>query len=213
MELEAKLRQTICDVGRRLWDRGLLGACEGNISARLDSERLLCTPSGACKGTLAPADLLVIDHQGRALDGGSPSSEIGIHVRAFARRADCNAVVHAHPLVAVAMTVAGQRIPDNVLPESGVVLGPVAHLEFAYPGTPAVADGLDPFILDHKTFLLSHHGAMTLGHNLWDACDRMETLERVAKMIYFARSLGEVRPMPDHAFEKLSSTALSGSLN
>lgn len=212
VDLEGRLRQTICDVGRRLWDRGLLGACEGNISARVDSQRLLCTPSGLCKGFMSPSDLVIVDYDGRASNGAAPSSEIGIHLKAYERRDDCFAVVHAHPLTAIGMTVAGTRIPDDVLVESGAVLGPVAHLGFAYPGTPDVAQGLEEFIRTHKTFLLSHHGAMTLGSDLWDACDRMETLERVAKIITIALSLGHVQPMPSDAVLKMSQTHFSGRL-
>ena len=190
----------------------MVGACEGNISVRLDGERLLCSPAGACKGTMDPTDLVVIKNDGTSVSGGTPSSEIKLHLRAFLRRPDCQAVVHAHPPVATAFTVAGQDIPDDVLPESGYVLGPVAHVPFGYPGTDEVPDGLEPFLADHKTFLLSHHGAVTLGRDLWDACDRMETLERVATVLMYAHTLGRVLPMPPHAFDRLLGVALKGGL-
>jgi L-fuculose-phosphate aldolase len=210
---EAGLRRAVCDVGRRLWERGLVGAGEGNISVRLDAERLLCTPAGFCKGDLVPECLVVITNEGEPVCGGAPSSEIKLHLRAFAKRPDCRAVVHAHPPVATAFTVAGQPIPDDVLPESGYILGPVATVPFGFPGTDEVPDGIEPFLADHKTFLLSHHGAVTLGKSVVDAGERMETLERVATLLLHAMSLGRVQPMPRRAFEKLSGIALNGRLD
>ena len=203
----------MCEVGARLWEVGLVGAREGNLSARISDDRILCTPSGCCLGQLSMVDLVTIDRKGGSSDGRVPSSEIGIHLRAYDRREDCRAVVHAHPLTATGFSVACADFPDNVLPESAMVLGRVMRLPYAVPGSPQVADGLDPYLADHKTFLLSNHGAMTLGLNLYDACDRMETLERVAKILFVAKSLGNVNPMPETAFESLAATALTGRLD
>lgn len=210
---ELALRATMCEVGRRLWQRGLIGGSEGNFSCRLSPRQLICTPSGASKGHLKPDDLLVVDLNGTLVRGeGQPSSEIKLHLAMYKRRADCNAVIHAHPLVATAFTIAGEDIPDNVLPESAVALGSVATIPFAFPGTDEVPQSLDPYLEDHKTFLLSHHGAATMGRDLWDACFRMETLERVAMMLLYAKQLDAIRPMPDSAFDRLLKTALNGSL-
>jgi L-fuculose-phosphate aldolase len=194
----------MCEVGRRLWQRGLIGATEGNFSARLGSNRLLCTPSGLSKGHMRPDDLLVIDEQGNPITDGRPSSEIRLHLRVFAKRPDCMAVVHAHPPIATAFTVAGETIPDDLMPEAMYVLGPVAAVPFAMPGTDEVPDGLEPYLAGHKTFLLSHHGAATMGNNLMDACYRMETLERIAHIILSARLLGTPRLLPSDALERLS---------
>ena len=118
----------------------------------------------------------------------------------------------ATAIVATAFTIAGEDIPDNVLPESAVALGSVATIPFAFPGTDEVPQSLDPYLEDHKTFLLSHHGAAAMGRDLWDACFRMETLERVAMMLLYAKQLDSIRPMPDSAFDRLLKTALNGSL-
>ncbi len=209
---ELKLRAAVCEVGRRLWQRGLVGAAEGNLSVRLSPQRILCTPSGLSKGHLRPDDLVVIDLHGAPQDGKAPSSEIKLHLRAYARRPDCQAVVHAHPIVATAFTLAGEEIPDNVLPEAGYVLGSVANVPFAFPGTEEVPDAIDPFLEDHKTFLLSHHGAVTLGNDVYDAANRMETLERVAAILKAARELGGCKPMPEKAFDRLLEVALTGRL-
>ncbi len=214
----------MCAVGERLWQRGLVGATEGNISLRLGPDRILCTPSGISKGHMQPEDLVVIDGDGKGvevsgyqgIDSGpantlSPSSEIKLHLRILQKRPDCMAVIHAHPPIATGFTVAGYEIPNNVLPESIYVLGPVATAPFCMPGTDEVPDALDPFIPDHKTFLLSHHGAATMGKDLWDACHRMETLERVARVLLVGRLMGGVNPLPTAAFAELAK-ALTGAL-
>lgn len=203
----------MCEVGRRLWLRNLIGATEGNFTCRLSPRQLLCTPSGASKGHLRPDDLLIIDPNGKLVRGnGEPSSEIKLHLGIYKARPDCHAVVHAHPPIATAFTVAGEDIPDDVLPESAYVLGSVVTVPFAFPGTDEVPMRLEPFLEDHKTFLLSHHGAAALGRDLWDACYRMETLERVAAVLLAAKQLGAVRPMPQTAYERLAPMTLNGKL-
>lgn len=198
-------------MGARLWERGLIGAAEGNLSARLDQDRILCTPSGVSKGHMRPEDLVAIDAAGQPLEGGRPSSEIKLHLRLLALRSDCWAVVHAHPPVATAYAVSGQTIPSESMPEGAYVLGPIALVPFGMPGTDEVPDGIEPFADDHKTFLLSHHGAATLGTDLRDATDRMETLERIARVLLLARLLGGTSPLPPDAQEAVMGL-MNGSL-
>lgn len=194
---EARLREEICEAARRLWDRDLIGGLEGNLSARLAPDRLLCTPSGVSKGHLAPDDLLMIDRAGTVLEGtGAPSSEIRLHLRIYDVREDCQAVVHAHPIVATAFSIAGIPFRSDLIPEAAFVLGDVATAPFAVPGTEAVPDAIEDLLHGRKTFLLSHHGAVTLGRDPLDAWQRMETLERVARMLEAAMSLGAVKELP-----------------
>lgn len=209
---EVRLRAEMCDLGRRLWQRGLIGAAEGNLSARLSPQRILCTPTGLSKGHMRPCDLVIIDPRGNPIGEGVPSSEIKLHLRMYSRRPDCQAVIHAHPIVATAFSLAGETIPDNLLPEAAYVLGSVATVPFTMPGTDEVPNAIDPLLDDHKTFLLSHHGAATMGKDLMDAFNRMEVLERVAQIVLNARALGGPRPMPDHAFDHMLAHALHGRL-
>lgn len=204
---DLEIRAEMCDVGRRLWQRGLIGGSEGNLSVRLPGGRILCTPTGVSKGHMRPADLVLIDGDGRSLDGGRPSSEIKLHLRILAMRADCGSVIHAHPPIATALTLAGKGIPDDVLPEAAFILGRVAVAPFAMPGTEEVPDSVAPFISDHNTILLSHHGSVTLGKGLQDSYERMETLERIAKMIFASMLIGGPTPMPKHAFDIIAKRA------
>lgn len=199
----------MCAVGRRLFDRGLIGAREGNISVRAGAGSLLCTPHGKCKGELRPEELVLIGLDGSPRGEGRPSSEIGIHLAILAAQPQCTAVVHAHPLTATAFGVAGRSIPEDLLPEASYVLGRVALVPFRMPGTSGLADEVGRLAKAHKTLLLSHHGATTAGADLWDACDRMETLERVAQIILRAEALGGAVELPEK--ERAAVAALSES--
>ena len=201
---EAGLRRDLLEVCRRLHDRRLLGAGEGNVSCRLSIDRLLVTPSGANKGHLRPADLVVVDLSGAKVRGrGRPSTELLMHLAAYAARPDVLAVVHAHPLTAVAFTVAGLEPPNDLLPEAVLVLGRVAVAPFATPGTGEVPRSLAPFWKDHEVILLERHGALALGRDLFQACDRMETLERVCEVAAAARALGRCEPLSPSAVAKV----------
>lgn len=211
---ELQLRAGICDVGRRLWQKGLVGACEGNLSVRLSARQILITPSGVSKGHLKPDDILVADMKGGLVRGeGAVSSEVLMHTAIYSAREDCMAVVHAHPSVATAFGLAGEDIPDNLLPESAVVLGSVVTVPFGMPGTKDLPEAMSPYLADHKAFLLSHHGATVMGRDIYDAYNRMETLERVAAVVMQAKTLGGAIPMPEEAFDKLQEVALSGRLD
>ena len=205
-------RAQLCEIGRRLWQRGLISAAEGNLSMRISPLRILATPAGVSKGHLKPSDLVLVDRKGVPVEGGTPSTELKLHLRIYDKRPDCQAIVHAHPAIATGFALAGEEIPDDLMPESATVLGSVATVPYATPGTEELPDAIEPLLEDHKTFLLSHHGAVTLGKDLLDAYDRMETLERVARIYLTARLLGGAKPMPEDAFVKLAPIVLHGRL-
>jgi len=209
---ELQLRAALCEVGRRLWQRGHVGATEGNISARLSPRQILVTPSGVSKGHLKPDDLVVVDTAGKTVKGDAPTVEIKLHLAIYQARKDCQAIIHAHPPTATGFSLAGEGIPDNLMPEAAIVLGSVAIVPFALPGTDAVVQAIGPLIEDHKTFIMSHHGALTLGKDPFDAYNRMETLERICKIYLNAKLLGTVHPIPKEAFDYLLETALNGKL-
>lgn len=206
---EDELRHQLVDFGRRLWERNLVGATEGNLSCRVSDRAVLCTPSGESKGHLKPADMVLIDLDGEPLRRTQrPSSEIRIHLNAFKRRPDVQAVIHAHPLTATAFALAHRPIPEGLLPEGEVILGPVALCSFGMPGTDELPKTMDPFLVEHDTFLLANHGAVALGNTLADAFWRMETLERVAQVVRDAFVLGGPVPLPESALPHLRQLRL-----
>jgi L-fuculose-phosphate aldolase len=195
---EAAQRRAVVHVCRQLAERGLVAGMDGNVSVRLDARRVLCTPTGASKGSLRPTDLVVVDLAGQRVGRGrgAPSSELGLHLRAYLRRPDVAAVVHAHPPVATGFAVAGRDFMAPVLPEVLLLLGRVPRVPYARPGTSAVADAFEPFFPHHDVFLMAHHGALTFGSTLVRAHQRMESLEHAARIQAVAEALGGAVPLP-----------------
>lgn len=192
-ESEPALRAAIVQVCRRLWERGLVAGQDGNVSARLDEERILVTPSGFSKVDVGPDDLVVLALDGTKVSGAHrPSSEIAVHLRAYQRRDDIAAVVHAHPPTATGLAVAGESLPDNVLPEVTLLLGTVPLVRYATPGTTELADQFEPYWANHQAFLMANHGALTVGPTVRLAHQRMETIEHAARILAAARTFGHV---------------------
>ena len=202
---ESRLRIEICEFAALLWARGMIGGVEGNVSARLDENLFLCTPSGLAKGHLKPNQLVVVDSagiphgaqtarlgfrdQGVAAPALKPSSEIKMHLGIYAARADVTAIVHAHPPFATSYAYAELPLDLSNSPEGLALVGQPALLPFANPGTDEVPASFLPHLDCHNAFLLTRHGATTVGTSLEEAFNRMETLERLAQVIYQARIL------------------------
>jgi L-fuculose-phosphate aldolase len=178
---------------RGLWEAGLIAGADGNVSVRLAGDRVLATPRGRLKCELEPSDLVVVDLEGRHLDGcRQATTELDLHLRVYRRRPDCGAVVHAHPPSATAFAVAGEAIPEDVLPEITLLMGDVPVVPYATTGTPALGDAVEPFVTDREAVLLANHGALTWGADLTQARIRMESLEHGARILLAARGLGRV---------------------
>lgn len=134
----AEVARQIVECCRQLWRGGLIAGADGNVSVRYRPGRLLVTPRGLPKADLQPGDVVEVDLEGRHLGGcRQATTELDLHTRVYRCRSDCGAVVHAHPPLATAFAVAGEGIPDDVLPEITLLLGPVPVVPYATPGTPA----------------------------------------------------------------------------
>src|ERR687891_387257 len=194
MSTESQLRADIVEVGRRLYARGYTASNDGNISVRLDGDRLLMTPKSVCKGFMAPQMMCITDLDGKKLAGErDPSSEIQMHLEAYRRRSDVQAVVHAHPPIATGFAVAGIPLDRAVLAEVVTTLGSVPIAEYATPSTKELPEAVRKYVKAHDGMLLANHGALTLGTDLFSAYYKMETIEHFAKISLVARLLGGER--------------------
>jgi L-fuculose-phosphate aldolase len=178
---------------RRLWEAGLIAGADGNISVRIGPKALLVTPTGLLKSELRPEDLVRVSLAGEHLGGfRKATSELDLHLRVQGGRPDVGAVVHAHPPTATGFAVAGEGLPEDVLPELTLLFGEVPLAPYAMPGTRAVADAIAPLLAGHEGALLANHGAVTWGPDLATARIRMESLEHAAKVLLAARGVGRV---------------------
>ncbi len=206
------LRREMVEIGARLYDRGLIVASEGNISARLPDGRILVTPAGMCKGRMKPEDLVVVERSGDHAQGThQASTEVRMHLAALIARDDVHACVHAHPPYATAFAVAGIPLLDCVLPEVVATLGSIPLTDYATPSTPEVGESVMKYIEQFDAFLLKNHGVLTLGCGLESAFQKMETVERLAQIVHLARSLGNVDTLSCQDVETLFN--LTGRLH
>jgi L-fuculose-phosphate aldolase len=190
--------------GDLLGRRGLLCATDGNLSARETDGTVWITAAGVRKDQLRPNDLVRIDLEGARIGGGAPpSSEYRLHLTIYRHRNDVGAIIHAHPPIATGFAAAGKPIPDDLLTEAAVALGPVPVVPFFKPGTSEVERTALPFISDYDALLLANHGAVAMGRDVEDACQRMERLEHVAHTLLTARLLGGVHPLTREQLAKL----------
>lgn len=203
---ERELREQMVEVGRWMWERGHVAGTDGNLSARLDHGRILATPSGVAKGRMRPEDLVVTDLEGRVLSGrAAPSSELKLHLAAYRVRAGVGAVVHAHPRAAVAHSLAGVSLAQAIIPETVFTLGIIAAARYKTPGSESLAAEVEAMLGDHDAIIMERHGSVTVGVDLEQAFNRLESLEHAAQILYMARNLGHVEPLPraevDHLIE------------
>ena len=199
-------RELICRIGRLLYDRGYVASNDGNISVRC-GDRLIMTPSGVSKGRMTEDMLLVTDLEGNVLEGNRhPTSEGKMHLAVYRHRPDVRAVVHAHPPVSTAFAACRKGLETPYLAELVVGLGTVPCTPgFAMLSTDEVPESVVPYLPDHNAVLLANHGSLTWGGDLWEAFDRMETVEHTAKIVMNIQTLGGGVPLTEEEVACLRS--------
>ncbi|MBI5203233.1 MAG: class II aldolase/adducin family protein [Elusimicrobia bacterium] len=189
---EFDLRKSIVRACRALHARGLVAAFDGNVSGRLPSGNLIVTPAGASKGDVTEDRLLLCSAEGKRIRGeGQVSTEVGLHLAAYAARKETRAVVHAHPPLACAFTFAGAEkvFLEPILPEVVARLGGIPSIPYATPGSADVGRLAAPLLAKHDAVLLAQHGAVTAGPDPWTAFLYMEKLEHAAAILKAASEL------------------------
>ena len=210
MSSDWQLRREMCEVGRRVHARGLVGGTDGNLSVRVGGDQVLISPSGTCIGMLEPGDFVMIDMAGRALQGTrKPSSERWMHLSAYAERPDITAALHAHPPITVAFTVAGVAMPQCALPEVILSFGHVPVTAYATPATPEGAVIVRDLIKRHDVLVLDRHGSLTVGSSPLDALFKLEKLEHGMQVLLAAHQLGGVRNLSADEIAKLANLRVS----
>jgi L-fuculose-phosphate aldolase len=201
---EFKLKEQMCDVGRRIWTKGFCAGNEGNHSYRLSADRVLCTPSLISKGNLKPDDMCVVDMDGKQVSGKRKrTSEILLHLTIYKEKEDAKAVIHSHPPHATAFAVAGIDLPTCIHPEAEVFLGPVKMAKYVTPGDTRLGESIKPFIKESNTILLGNHGVVCYGPDLEDAYYKLEIVDAYSRILILVKQLGSVRPLDGPEMKEL----------
>ena len=204
LKSEDEHRREICTAGRWIHGRAFVASTDGNISVRLDSRRVLTSPTGMSKGLMSPDDLVVTDLKGKKLAGRrEASSELAMHLLIYHRRPDVHAVCHAHPPIATAYAAAGLALNKALLSELVISLGCIPVARYGMPGTQELSDALEPLVQDYDAILLANHGVVTCGPDLLTAFFRMETVEHFAQVSLTTQLLGKQVLLSGRDVEKL----------
>ena len=199
-----ELKNELIETGRLLYEKGMLAGSDGNLSAKIDENRLLITRSGVAKGRLGVDDFVELNMEGELISGsGQPSSETAMHLTVYKNRADIRCCLHSHPAYSTSCAVAGIELGRNVLPEVALFVGDIPLVEYAPPGTGAISKAIRPLLEKNEAFLLKNHGLLTLGKTIEEAYFKHETVEHFARILWMAKQLGNVNRIPDDELKRL----------
>lgn len=207
---EQSLREEIVKVGQLMYQKGFICASDGNISARLGKGRILITPSGLHKGFLQPDQLLIVNENGERVDSRlsanrklKPTSELPMHLEAYRQRPDIQAVVHAHPPITIALSIAGIPLADCLLPEVMVFLGLIPTTKYATPSSEENMFAIRSLITNHDAIVLQRHGSLTVGDSPMQGFMRLETVEQNSRIAFMLAQLGVRNPLEPAEVKKL----------
>ncbi|PID29862.1 MAG: aldolase [Candidatus Cloacimonadota bacterium] len=201
----AEERKLICEIGKRMYERGFVASNDGNISLSPSENIMLITPSGVSKGFMKPEEIVVMDWDGNIMAGQNPSSEYPMHSIVYKTRKNIKSVCHAHPVCATAFAVCDYDLNKPVLQEVLLSLGKIITVPYAVTGSEKLAKNLGKSLGDNHAFLLKNHGALTLGKEIIDAWHKMETLEHFAKIMTISLQIGNPTLLNKADIEKLNA--------
>src|SRR5580765_1831427 len=196
-------RRDLLRICHLMYERSYVVSSDGNVSVQLDDGRVLATPTMTCKGRMTEDSIAVTDLEGRSLNDRRASSELAMHLLIYRERPDIKAVCHAHSPHATAFSAAGLAIDKPILSEVILTLGCVPLTDYGTPSTDELTNAMQPYVKHHNALLMANHGAVAYGEDLWQAFDRLETLEHTAKIAILAKALGGANDLPQDAIEKL----------
>ncbi len=206
MRSEFEIKKQICEIGKRIYDRGMVASNDGNISVKLNDNEFLCTPTGVSKGFMTPEYICKVDKEGNVIQANGnfrPTSEIKMHMRVYKERPDVQSVVHAHPMYATAFAIAGIPLTEPIMPEAVIALGCVPIAEYGTPSTDEIPDAVSKYLPYFDAVLLENHGALAYSSDLLSAYHLMESVEFYAQLMYLSRNLGGPQELNPNQVEAL----------
>jgi L-fuculose-phosphate aldolase len=203
---EPYLRKEIVQTGKLLYQKGLIVASDGNISARLSKYLFLITPAGFCKGRLKQHEMIRLSIDGKPISLQSkfkPSTEYQLHIAVYNKKPEINAIIHAHPAYTTALASAKTTIMTKALnwfsklSEIQNTVGKIAIIDDLPPGSKELADAVAGSMAEHNAGLMINHGVVVVGEDLTQALYRLERVELAAKLYLLAELFNQIPDTPD----------------
>jgi L-ribulose-5-phosphate 4-epimerase len=202
-----RLREEVCRLHGELTRWGLVAWTSGNVSARVPgADLLVIKPSGVSYDELTPQTMVVTDLEGRLVEGDhSPSSDTEAHAYVYRHMPEVGGVVHTHSPYATAWAARGEPIPCSITAMADEFGGDIPIGPFALIGSDAIGRGIVETLAGHPSpaVLMRQHGPFTIGPDARAAVKAAVMCEDAARTLHFARQLGDVERLPDHAVESL----------
>lgn len=186
-------KEDIIEIGKRMYDKGLIVGTDGNISVRLEDDTILITGSGFCKGNLTPDNISRIDMTGCLLDGLKPARDIRMHLAVYRNNENAKSVVHGHPPIITGFSMSRYDFNRISMPEALFNLHGIVYTDYAVPISVDVARGITKTMHENpeaRAIILANHGALTYAEDVYSAFYEMETLEFLAKAILTSHIIG-----------------------
>ena len=199
------IRQEVLDAAKGMLACGLVEGTAGNVSARLDGDRVVMTPSSVDYGEMTLDDLVVTDMDANVLDGSRPpTSEKALHLACLRAHADIGAVMHCHALYSSMFAVNHQPIPCVVEEFDVYVGGEVPVAEYRLTGSSELAEEASRWLADRGAVLMANHGLLCVGKSPADALKVARLVERTAQLVWGAKLLGTPVPLPESTRERFA---------
>ena len=202
---EKILSSSLIKIAQELHSLRFLAGADGNISFKINEERIFITPSGLSKRSLKSSDLACITQKGKVLEG-NPSSELLMHLTIYEKCPKAKAVLHAHPPTSIALSLSYpemKNLPSDSLPELLLATDGIPIVPYARPSTQQMGDALLPYLPHYRSFILSRHGALTWGESLEEAFRGLERIEHSAEILYKSMILKKPSPLPEKELNAL----------
>ncbi|TBR41984.1 aldolase [Marinomonas agarivorans] len=185
---EQEQREQLVDLAKSMFDRGYATGGAGNLSVKLDHDRVLTTPTGSSFGRLNADSLAVVNMSGEHLSGEKPSKEVAFHLEIYKNRPSANAIVHLHSTYLTALSCIKGINKSNAIkpftPYYVMRVGNLPVIDYFNPGDSNIATELGRLAPNYRAYLLANHGPVITGSNLLDAVDNAEELEETAKLYF-----------------------------
>ena len=183
----------------------LVHGTAGNCAARLPDGNAVLTPSSLDYLTMTLDDLVVCDMDGNVLEGQrSPTSEKALHLTALRDHPEIGATMHCHAKFSTMFALTRTPIPAVIEEFDVFVGGDVDVAEYKTTGTEDLAVEVASHVGKKAAVLMANHGLFAVGKNPKDVLHIAALIERTAEIIWGARALGTVVPLPEAVNQQFS---------